>query len=264
MILIILPIMGFSKIESNTMDLPIIMYHAVSKNKSSKYVVTVDQLENDFQAIKDAGFTPVFMNDVIDWLNGSGTLPKKPIVITFDDGQYNNLSYVLPIAKKYNFKYLINPVTSFSEESIIRQETDNSNYSYLSWANIKEGLDSGLVEFGNHTANLHKLSPRYGISKLKNETNEEYKILLKEDINNAQKLLTEAGVKTPNTFAYPFGKYTSQAQNILIDMGFKALLTCTEEINKIQKNKPESLYQLGRFNRSGNYTTSQFIKKISE
>lgn len=246
-----------------TMRLPILMYHKVAKNTSSKYVVSVKQLEADFQALRAAGYTPVFLSEVIDWVEGKGSLPDKPIVVTFDDGQYNNLCYVLPLAQKYGVKYVINPVTAYTEKSINDHDTGNPRYSNLTWDEIKTAYDSGFVEFGNHTYDMHRTAPRLGVAKRAQESPAVYEKTLRADIQHAQTLLANCGIPAPTVFAYPFGKYTPAAQKILLDLGFKALLTCNEHVNTITQGHPETLHALGRFNRSGNYSTAHIMQKIN-
>lgn len=245
-------------------SLPILMYHKVALTQHSKYVVSVAQLESDFQAILAAGYTPVFLHEVSDWVNNRGDLPDKPIVITFDDGQYNNLYYVLPLAQKYQIKYVINPVTAYSEKSIREHDTDNPRYSNLSWEAIKTAYDSGLVEFGNHTHDLHRTTPRFGVGKKANESADTYAATLTADITHAQELLTACQIPTPTIFAYPFGKYSSETKQILLDMGFQVLLTCNEHVNQINQSDPSCLHALGRYNRSGNLTTAQILKKFAD
>jgi peptidoglycan/xylan/chitin deacetylase (PgdA/CDA1 family) len=259
-------LLGESADEMLTADkvpLPIVMYHKVSKTARTKYSVTVEQLESDFRAFCEAGYTTVFMRDVINWIDGRGNLPKKPLVITFDDGQYNNLSYVLPIAQKYGVKYMICPVTSFSQNSIEHNDTGNPNYSHLSWDDMKTANESGLVEIGNHTHKMHKFKPRYGIGKMGSETVDDYLVALRDDIEQAQNLIANTGTPKPTSFAYPFGKYTREGRELLVnELGFRALLTCNERVTMIERGKAESLHELGRFNRSGNYSTETIMGKI--
>ncbi len=247
---------------AQSVELPILMYHKIATRKPGKYVVTTQQLADDWAALKDAGYTPVFMHEIIDWVNGQGELPAKPIVITFDDGQYNNLYYGLPLAQKYGIKFLINPVTAYSEKSIADHDTHNPHYSNLDWAAIKQGYDSGLVEYGNHSHNLHRTGNPFGVAPKRGEDSTAYATRLRTDISHAQDLLTACGIPTPTTFAYPFGKYTTTTRDLLLNMGFKALLTCNEHTNTITRGDPSCLYALGRFNRSGNLTTAQMLKKI--
>ena len=248
--------------DTTTRQLPILMYHKVAPSNPSKYIVTTKQLADDWAALTAAGYTPVFMREVIDWVNGKGELPAKPIVITFDDGQYNNLYYGLPLAQQYGIKYLINPVTAYSEKSIANHDSTNPRYSNLDWASIKQGYDSGLIEFGNHTHDLHRTGNPYGVAPKRNEDPNAYSERLRTDIGHAQNLLTACGIPAPTTFAYPFVKYTTATRDLLLDMGFKALLTCNEHVNTITRGDPSCLYALGRFNRSGNLSTAAVLKKI--
>jgi peptidoglycan/xylan/chitin deacetylase (PgdA/CDA1 family) len=238
------------------------MYHSVLKSRQSKYIVSPQQIENDFSAYHKMGYTPVFLREVVNFVDGKGALPAKPMVITFDDGHFNNMHYVLPIAKKFNFKIVINPVTSYSVVTQEKNEADNPSYSYLTLAQTAELEQSGLVEIGNHTHNMHKFNPRYGIKQRSSESETDYMSAVESDINRSQNLFISAGVTRPITFAYPFGAYNEIAKRILTAMGFRALLTCNEGISKITLGDPTSLHYLKRYNRSGNTTTEAFIKKV--
>jgi len=265
-----LSFLGFTSIEKPKqlehqaleIRLPIIMYHNILNHRKGKYVVSQKQLESDFRAILDNGFTPVFMSQVIDWVDGKGTLPDKPIVITFDDGHYNNLHYGLPLAKELGIKFMINPVTGFSKFSVESGDHSNPNYSHITWEQMGEAHKSGHIEFGNHTHSMHKFKPRFGIMRMGGEDDTTYASNIRDDIQKSQQHFVESGVPAPLTFAYPFGKYSTSSRGHLIDMGFRALLTCNEWINTIRQGDPASLHKLGRFNRDGHLSTEQVLTKL--
>ena len=87
---------------------------------------------------------------------GQAELPEKPVMITFDDGYYNNLIYVLPLLKKYDMKAVISIVGSFTERA---QELNDQNpaYAHMIWADIKALAASGYVEIGSHSYALHSV-----------------------------------------------------------------------------------------------------------
>jgi len=244
--------------------LPIVMYHSVLKSRKGKYTIHPDELERDIVRYKEMGYTPVTLREVADWVNRKGKLPAKPMVITFDDGHYNNLYYALPILKKHNTKAVINVVTSFSRHATeTPDEAENPNFSYLTWSNIKDLHESGLVEIGNHTHAMHKFKPRYGIAQVSSETVDEYKKALHDDLEKANTFLTQsAKVPRPITFAYPFGKYTDEGREVLKDLGFEAILTCNEGISIIRRGDKTSLHALKRYNRSGNVSHERFMGKV--
>ena len=245
-------------------DVPIIMYHSILKDpsRSNKYTVTPAVLEEDLKYIKDKGYTTVTIADLISYVYDDSPLPEKPIVLTFDDGHYNNYGYLFPLLEKYDMKAVISIVGSYTDKF---SETDeaNLNYSYLRWKDIKELMDTGRIEFQNHTYNLHSnTGKRIGTKKIKGETDEHYKSILKDDILKLQQEFEGNTNYTPKCFTYPFGAISNASLDIIKELGFKASLSCEQGINKLTKN-PNSLYLLKRYNRPSYISTYNFFQKIN-
>ena len=143
--------------QEETVELPVIMYHSLLRNPAAQgdYVISPDELEQDMCALQKQGFTPVHMEEVFRWQDGEGELPEKPVVLSFDDGNYNNYVYALPLAEKYQMKIIIAPIGK-CVDTFTETGEENANYSYLTWGRIREMMDCGLVEFQNHTYDLHE------------------------------------------------------------------------------------------------------------
>lgn len=255
---------GASEAPSDAVKLPVIMYHSVLMDKSSRndYVVSPDLFESDLKYFKDNGYTAVTVNDLIDYVYKNKALPQKIVMLTFDDGYYNNYKYVFPLLKKYNTKAVISPIAKLSEEYTAVGE-ENPSYGHLLEKNIQEMDASGLVEFQNHSYNMHSLSPRKGIGKKYRETDDDYRSAINNDITKAQDYLQRVTGKLPTAFVYPFGEESSTSLDILKQSGFLSTLNCTEKLNYITKN-PESLYELGRFRRDNSESTAQLMERISK
>ena len=241
-------------------DVPILMYHSILKSRKGEYIISPDSLKNDLVWLKDHGYQSVFVSELIDFCEGRADLPKKPIVITFDDGHYNNYYYAKPIFEEMGFKATINVVGTYSEFSTTSGDFDNPNYSHLTWSEIKVLQESEYFEIGNHTYNMHNFKPRYGIGKKPSEDYEAYKKSLTEDVSKLEDCFKDKCGFTTNIFAYPFGKYSEESYEILSELGFKAFLTCNEGINHLTKGDASKLKHLKRFNRSGLMTTEEFFK----
>ncbi len=56
-------------------------------------------------------FNPVSLWDVVTALRGGGTLPPKPLLVTFDDGYLDNYTHAYPILKQHNIPAVIFLVT---------------------------------------------------------------------------------------------------------------------------------------------------------
>ena len=245
-------------------EVPIIMYHSILKDpsRSNKYTVTPAVLEEDLKYIKDKGYTTVTIADLISYVYDNKPLPENPIVLTFDDGHYNNYGYLFPLLEKYDMKAVISIVGSYTDKFTETDEA-NLNYSYLRWKDIKELMDTGRIEFQNHTYNLHSnTGKRIGTKKIKGETDEHYKSILKDDILKLQQEFEGNTNYTPKCFTYPFGGISNSSLDIIKELGFKASLSCEQGINKLTKN-PNSLYLLKRYNRPSYISTYNFFQKIN-
>lgn len=249
-----------SKQEINELELPIVMYHSILKSPKSKtpYVISPELLEEDLKYIKKAGYTPVFMKNVIDFVKNDGELPEKPIVLTFDDGYYNNLLYADPLLKKYDMKAVLSVVGEMSEEFSYHPDR-NPSYSHVTWDDIFTMHMSDRWEIQNHSYSCHSYEKRNGVSMLSNESYDDYEDFLMADLCYLQDRLAYITGVTPNTFTYPFGAFTENTDTVLRKIGFKATLSCTEGVSTIKKGDPECLYQLKRHLRPPDISSDDFF-----
>lgn len=249
--------------EEPTINLPVLMYHLILKNPQSKnkFIVSQKTFESDLQYIQNNGYSTILIQDLINYVEGKSELPPKPILLTFDDGAYNNYLYAFPLAKKYNMKFVFSPIAAESEKySQINDE--NPSYAHADWARIKEMSDSGLVEIQNHTYNMHSSkNPRVGCTKKFCESEDTYRQKLSEDILKAQDLIEKHTQKRPTAFFYPFGACSKCSEKIIRDLGFKSTFLCESRVNKISRN-PECLFNLGRFLRPPDVPTEKFFSQF--
>ena len=242
---------------------PIIMYHSILKDKkrNNKYVISPSQLESDMLYIRENGYTTIFVSDLVSYVYDNVPLPDKPIILTFDDGDYNNLTYAYPLLEKYDMKAVISIVGKYTD-TYSKSDEANLNYSYLRWKDINDLMQDGCIEFQNHTYNLHSTSKRQGSKKLPYESVSAYADVFTNDLLKLQDEFEKNcnGYK-PNTFTYPLGAVSKDSIPLIKELGFKASLSCTSGVNYITKN-PECLYLLKRNNRVGSMSTERFFSKL--
>ena len=250
---------SFAVFNEQEKEVIIIMYHQISENSSlwGDYVIPSSLLKSDFEYLKNNGYTPVKIKDLLDFKNGKSNLPEKCIVLTFDDGQRSFLTKVLPLLEEYNFPANVNIVGSLVDLYSENGETDD-RYAYLNWNDIKILSESPLVEIGHHSYNFHSLGYRRGMGKLYGESNSAYCEIIKNDIETLnQKLL----LNTPYILAYPYGIKNKTLSELIKTEGFSVTLSCRECINKISQNT--EFYELGRFNRPYGKSSFNFFSQLN-
>lgn len=244
-----------------TVKIPVVMYHSVLKDESrhGKYVISPAEFENDLLYLKEHGYETILISDLIAYTQG-GTLPEKPILLTFDDGYYNNYLYAFELAKKYRCKFVISPIGYYSDYYTETGEK-NGYYTHCLWEQLREMADSGLVEVQSHSYNLHKSRGRVGVKKLSGETEAQYEAMLTEDLLLAQKKIKAEVGKAPTAFVYPFGAMSKTTPELIRKLGFSATLTCEEKVSSVSRD-PESLYGLGRYLRVSGVSSQRFFQKL--
>lgn len=238
---------------------PIIMYHSVFIRNNGEYCISPSQLQKDFDYFKEKEFTPIFIKDLINFKEKGILLPKKPIIITFDDGFYDNYTRAYPIILKTKTKCVISVVGKYIDNNY-KDGVLHKTYSNLTYENIREMHASGLVEFQNHSYDMHYLKGRYGMSQKKSESFEDYEKILSEDLLKNNKGLLKNTSITCTAVAFPFGKYNKNTIKIIKKLGFKASFTCNHGINEITRNS--DLYLLKRYNRPSGKSSEEFFGKI--
>ena len=255
--------MAMDSAVSKSVRLPILMYHSILRDprKADTYIATEDQFRKDLKYLKDNGYETVVVKDLIDYVNELGPLPEKPVMITFDDGQYNTLCYALPILEELNMKAVLSIVGSFAEAS--SQNPDpNPNYGYLSWDDVRILSESGHFEIQNHSYAMHSMTLRKGAMRRTGESSSTFCSTFNADVMKQQLLLQEKCGIHATAFVYPYGFISPETQDCLTEMSFSASFSTYERINLIQKGNPDCLFLLGRFNRSGKLSTGAFMKHL--
>lgn len=246
--------------DAQQVELPIVMYHSLLKDpeKQGKYVISPKLFERDLKYIKQKGYTPVFMKDVIAYVEDGDDLPEKPIVLSFDDGYFNNYYYAHPLLEKYNAKAVISIVGKMSDEFSSHHD-ENPSYAHVTWDHILDMHLSGYWEIQNHSYNCHTYEKRNGVSQVSTETYKDYAQFLMSDLGYLQDKIAYVTGVAPNTFTYPFGAFSDNTDEIIRQMGFKATLSCTEGVSTIKKGDPDCLFKLKRHLRPPDKSPVEFF-----
>ena len=140
---------------------PMFLYHQVNPVSN----VNAELFEEHLKILKEKNMNTITLTEY-----GNGELGKNPFLITLDDGYYDNYTVVFPLLKKYNMKATIFLNTLYigenwdsDEHSIINGEAnylamdkylktgDGTTRQYMSWKEIKEMHESGLIDFQAHS-----------------------------------------------------------------------------------------------------------------
>jgi len=245
-------------------ELPVLMYHSINskESKAGDYVITPAALRGDLEWLQKNGYHTVVVQDLLDYVEQGTPLPEKPVMITFDDGYYNNYLNAFPLLKEFQMKAVISIIVGQTDKYSELDE-NRENYSHLTWDQIKEMMDSGLIEFQNHSYDLHQSGgggKRKGVGKKKGESTEAYQQAIREDVEKGQLRFVEMTGYAPIAFTYPFGTVSEDSYGVLEELGFRATLDAQGKLFHLTRD-PKCLRRIPRYNRPWGKTAQQIIEK---
>ncbi|MGE5680527.1 MAG: polysaccharide deacetylase family protein [Bacillota bacterium] len=127
--------------------IPIIYYHQTPPN----FAGIVDFL----LAFR---FTFITMDDLYNYFNGRSALPKKPVILQFDDGASDVYTSAFPVVKSRRIKATLYLCTYFIEHQSPPPGEPGRVFSPLTWSQVQEMADSGCIDVQSHTHNHYNLS----------------------------------------------------------------------------------------------------------
>lgn len=237
--------------SQNSFRVPILEFHNITPkfDFANRYMdITPANFIKDLKYFKDNGYTTITFDELEKSKNGSFQLPKKPIILTFDDGYESFYKYAFPVLKQFNMKANLNIIVSSVGEK-------KSEVSFVTWDEIKEMTISGLVELGSHTYGLHSKTL---LQQKTTETKDQYFDRVYNDfLESRMKIFTNTYIET-DIFCFPFGEKNKTLINAAKKAGFKVLLTSDRGIY----NSISSLSYVHRFEVNGLLTSKHLVSKI--
>ncbi|CAQ89427.1 polysaccharide deacetylase family protein [Escherichia fergusonii] len=229
-------------------NLPVLMYHHVS-NCPGLVTLSPKTFREQMKWLADHKWKTV-TSDEIEYFYEGGELPRKSVMLTFDDGYLDNWFQVYPVLKEFNLKahiFLIagligdGPIRSFQKREYSHQDCeqiinkDNADDVMLRWSEVDVMLSSGLVEFHIHTHSHIRWDKMYSYR-------EEQCQYLKQDILESRKVFLDKIGKCSKHFCWPEGYYNSDYIKVAEELGFSYLYTTERRMN----NRTNGTLRLGR------------------
>ncbi|HEX8993726.1 MAG TPA: polysaccharide deacetylase family protein [Candidatus Paceibacterota bacterium] len=176
-------------------EVSILCYHSISDAKLDT-AVTPDEFARQLDDLRTRGHEFVSLAEVLAWMGGGRTLPRKAVALTFDDGYADFETNALQLLEHFNA-----PATVFviEDEQAARQYVGNV-LPLLSHESLIRLAQHPLVTFGNHSATHANLA------KLPTEA-------------LAREVMRPKGIRY---FAYPGGNHSPEAARAIEDAGYEA------------------------------------------
>lgn len=207
----------------------VLMYHHIYKYDDNcdlpkELYIEPEVFSKQMDFLLKHNYIPITLEDLLkSYKDNAFKLPKKSVLITFDDGWLDNYTNAFPILKEKNVKANIFISCDFIEQK-----------NCMTWNQLLEMKNSGLISFGSHT-----LSHPTDIQTLDDD-----KILQELKISK-QQLEQKLNIKI-DSFAYPSGAgaINKKIRQMVFDSGYLFDFSTKRGITPFKWNKEKAIKRL--------------------
>ncbi len=186
----------------------VLLYHRFGEPERPSTNIRLDQFAAHLEELTSGPYTVAKLPGVIEAFESGVELPDRTVVITIDDAFRSVYDEAWPRLRDAGL-----PFTLF----VATDAVDRGSETYMTWSQIRELVDSGLVTVGSQTASHASMPPR------------------RAEDNRAEIMRSNAAFRrelgsAPKLFAYPFGYYSLSAQAVVREAGFDAAFAQTSGV----------------------------------
>lgn len=225
-----------SNLKYNDEGLPVLMYHSISNKKGNEIQLSKDLFEAQLKFLKDNNYTTLSLDELYDFIIFNKPIPKKSVMITFDDGYVDNYLNAYPILKKYNFRATIFVITDNVDKY---PHTINSSQ-------IKEMSING-IDIMSHTEKHEDLSTLTYDRQL-------------YTLTTSKQFLEKVTNKKVVYIAYPYGRWNKDTLKAVKDSGYNMAFST----DGTWTDKSDGIYKLDRVYISSNFNLSEFQRRLTD
>ncbi|MDJ0464568.1 polysaccharide deacetylase family protein [Streptomyces sp. H27-C3] len=192
------------------MPVPILMYHAVGRAPAREAYglsVTPEAFAGQMELLDAGGYTPLTTAQLADRWRDDAAMPRRPMVITFDDGYEGVHRHARPVLTKYGFAASLFVSTGWVRGAY---EERGALDTMLDWNQVRELAADG-TEIGGHS-HTHPQMDQLPDNELWFEA------------LRCMEIITGELGNPPASFAYPYGYSSRRVRQAVREAGFSQSL----------------------------------------
>lgn len=223
------------------------MYHKVDRIlPGTRYPgnhVLPEAFDEQLAELKRWNYQSITLEQWIAYKEKRADLPRRPIIITFDDGYRSTHHNAWPILRRYGFSATVFLVASLIGETNA-WDVEERQEPLLNESEIRE-MQSGAITFGSHTQS-HRALTRIPLEEAARE------------LADSRKALESLLARPVTTLCYPFAKQNRTIRDLARKAGYNAAVIGRGGTNRVWTDQ----YALRRIKVDTSTTLSGLRKKL--
>lgn len=242
-------------------SVPVLMYHHVSPAEGMISVSPVN-FEDQLKWLSRRGYRSLSCDEFAAHLAGE-PVPRRSVLITFDDGYLDNWVYAYPLMKRYGFHGVIFLVTSWIGDGPVRPhlgqnelpptpahrecedliQAGRADEVMLRWSEIIAMRNDGVFEFHSHT-HTHT---RWDLGPEKADKNDR----MQQELETSREVLQDKLGSVSEHFCWPQGYFDEDYVRLAQAAGFRYLHTTRAFGRNVPGMDPARIHRFAVRNTTG-------------
>ena len=230
-------LVGFSAPEKamEPIQVPVLMYHDFAEEESD-YTMSETRFRRQMQSLALLGYETISFRQLLDYRDGKGDLPEKPVILLSDDGNTGVLTTALPVLEEYGYCMTVAVIGALVGAA-------EGEHPHFSPEELTAADPDGRIELVSHSHSLHRITEEMKGAVNLTLPEAEYAERLRKDYAAMQEQFPDHPA-VAEVFVYPFGAYSPESEAILAELGVQA--TVTTDIGTAEVTAGEGLTLLPR------------------
>jgi peptidoglycan/xylan/chitin deacetylase (PgdA/CDA1 family) len=221
---------------------PVLVYHNLASQARGRLVIAAKSFEEQMRYLKTHDYRVVHLRQLYEFISLRRQLPRKAVVLTFDDGYRSFLDHAYPVLKQLGFTATLFVYTDYV----------GAGRNALRWEDLRRLQQEGF-DIQGHSKTHGDLRRKAG------ESDADYSARMKLELGDPQALFERHLGRRADILAYPYGFQDDDLLQKVVQYGYGAAFTVRREGN------PAFVYPL-RAHRSQIYaemTLEDFAKSLN-
>jgi peptidoglycan/xylan/chitin deacetylase (PgdA/CDA1 family) len=192
---------------------PVLVYHNISAQEKGKLSIAARHFDAQIRQLHDEGFQAVSLADFLAFTAGRKQLPRRSVLLTFDDGYKSFVQYARPTLNDYGFGATLFVYSDFIGAG-----------SALSWQDLRTLTEQGF-DVQAHSKSHANLRRKEG------ELEAAYAKRIEAELAFPATLFKKHLGRPSDVLAYPFGEVDDELLSYVAKYGYSAAFTVRRQSN---------------------------------
>jgi biofilm PGA synthesis lipoprotein PgaB len=230
--------------------LTILSYHEIANAGQAlipEFAVTPTMFVRQIDWLRNHGYKFVTVDDLLADKAGRKLLTDKAVLITFDDGYRSVYDYAWPLLKMLRIPSVVAIVGTWEEDKgqVNFDGHEIPRSKLMTWHELRELSQSGLVEIGSHSYDMHRGIPgnpqgnlqpaattrRWLPGSKSYEEEGSYRKRVAADLKRSSDVILHRIGRAPRVIAWPYGRYNYELRDLAVKYGMTIGLTLDDGAN---------------------------------